>query len=550
MFPPIARANLFDLCLNPLWEEMRLVTPYKYYGLLQDTLSSHIKDKPEAHRKYMEAINAELEDEAFSSILNEDGEYHPRLLSIFYSRIRRRISAKVKKCNIKPVDYFNLDKIKSLTKNQRKIDIQDAVAEELTEVTTMHETLARHNLLHHLPTSELNTYIYDNTWFQYVNFDIFLEVLEVLTDAADKGNSLGNKVNSFIHPKVAPSTDTRDNGNHPFAPNGFQITGLVISFFYLLISIVTPLYKKYKLKLDPDKPLVNKWSLRYFIPSVVLFSIGVVALTVPVTGIWIGLAFAAYSLASNIFKVAVYFHYYCELKREIAENADKITDLETTRDALHGKIQELKQEHKRLVNAGDVDKATACAESIASLEKQHTAATIEWAAALSNKEELEVKRIRTLDKWSGLFNLARLTLACVAIAGAILVVNPATLPVGGVILFVTLCVGIVLVAGHYINKFNLIKKEKGLAKIKRDLYKPDEELDSSPRILKKLSGDNLVALETDKAKLPPAKSSQYTVTAKPKEKGFFQSLLPSATPHTQNNVDEDEAVNSVFGFGS
>jgi hypothetical protein len=223
--------------------------------------------------------------------------------------------------------------------------------------------------------------------------------------------------------------------------------------------------------------------------------------------------------------------------------------LNKKRSSLHAKIQVLKTTYKKLVDAGDVDAAKICAEKIVRQTSKHETATAAWLAALSDKEELEVKRIRTLDKWTGALNMARLVLAGVAISGAILSVIPATLPIGAIILFVTLCVSIVLVGAHYINKFHLIRKEKAIANLKKLEFTPSEELDSSPRILKSLSRDNLPInlLNSPSHKAIPDREKAGVVHHN--KKGFIQSIFPAV--HSRAiTVDQDESPNSVNGLGS
>ncbi len=505
----------------------------------------------------MQSVNAELLDDApLDNILGLDGKFHPRLLTIFYSRVMARLVAKIKKRNIRPSSYLDLTDLTSIPDGERGTDILTAIKEEIVEVTDVHLSLSANKTLHHLPEADINTFKHEATWFKDVNNDVFLEVLEVIVDYTDKGNSLAKKIDHYI-PKTSLANKV-DDVKQGISLGASQIIGIVVSVAYLFISIITPLYKKFKLN-RPD-PIINRWSLRYFIPSVALFTLGVVAMTIPVVGLWSGLGFAAYSFGSNIFKVAIYFYYYYDLKREIRENEANLNRFATAREELRAQILERKNAYKSYQLTNDTDAAKTCADQIKDLEKQHEDATAGWLKALAESDELAIKRIRTQDKFTGFLNIARLIVVHAALAGAILSVIPPVAFVGGILLLTTLCLSTILVTAHYINKFVLIREEKIKAREKKHVFNDAIPQASSVEIMRNLSNKS----KRKRSDLSPSSSEENVQEAAEKSPGakpalrkearreqhireaFFSQLSP---PDIRRNPDPDEGVVPTNGFG-
>lgn len=551
MFPPIDRASLFDRCLEPLREETGVDLPSDYQSLLKRTVSKYTKAEHNACKIYLQAVNTELLEGAHPTLLNEDGEYHPELLTIFYTRIRLRILAKIKKRGIAPVAYFNLNDAKNITIDEHGTDIEDAIKEEVAEITTVHETLSQLSLVKDLPKTEIDFYKYENTWFRKVNNDIFLDVLDVILDTADKGNSLGNKVTHLLDKKTTPTnTNTQDNVKNFLNPSPFQITGMVISFLYLGISILTPFYKKYKLKYND--PIINKWSMRYFVPSVVLCGLGLVAMLMPAIGMWIGIVFSAYSLFNNIFKVSLYFYYYNKLNRDLAKNTAQISRLNIDRNNLQNLIAQKKERYKLLIKeSAHPDAVKACADSIVQYENEYVELTEKWLAALSKKEELEVKKLRTQDKVTGLLNILRLATVVTSCVGVILSLIPFTMPIGATILLVTFCVGTALLTAHYINKFNMLKKEKALAKEKCAAFNPTADISSTSSILKEVKANDKTH-EENRALLPDPQEAIENVPGQPEQERQPGAIIHSIfnKEHTKAHLKPKQNETYAHGMGS
>ncbi len=551
-FLRIPRASLLDDYLNPLWREMGVDAPDAYHQHLLETVFTYANDNDNALacRRYMEVVKDELLETPIADILSGD-EYEPTLLGFFYSRLYRRIFAHIRKRNIKAADYFHHDRLNKDVNSEHTQDIIHAIKEELTEITDVHHTLSREDALHHLSPEVIDAYKYNKTWFKDVNNDVVLEVIEVLMDAADKGNSLGNKITQQIA-RANPTTPNPSNtpdAKHPIMLSEFQIMGIVISFSYLMLSVITPLYKRFAL--GRDDPIINKWSLRYFIPAVILFGLGIVALTVPVTAMWIGLTFSLYSLASNIFKVTVYFNFYFELKRKIKENAQEIIELATKRDSLHGEIHQKNSLYKESIKNHDIDLAATCAAEITELEKEYQSTTTGWLTALAKKEELEVQRIRTLDKITGGLNLIRLVLAVTGLIGVILALIPATMPIGAIISFTVLCIGVAILATHHVNKFHLIHEEKSQAKLKRDEFKPGFDKVSTyaqTTYAKTIGKLNKNKVADDKKPEPPAMTTEDPAATNKSQIKLSPSVLSllfkdsKSTHHPDPDPDERPGI--------
>jgi hypothetical protein len=552
MFPPIVRENLFNQDLGSIWAEMTVHIPESYQELLTSIFNGYIEnpDNHKACRKYMDGVNAELlADGPLENILL-NGTFHPRLLAIFYRRVLARLIAKFKNRKIKPASYVDLTDLETIPDGERGADILAAIKEEITEVTNVHLSLSANKTLHDLPVEDIKAYKHEATWFKDVNNDIFLEIVEIVVDYTDKGNSLAKKIDHYI-PKTA--LDHRaDDIKQGIAFGASQIIGIVVSVGYLLISIITPLYKKFKLN-RPD-PLINRWSMRYFIPSVLLFTLGMVAMTVPVVGLWSGLGFAAYSFGSNIFKVTIYFYYYYELKEEIRKNDAALARFAEQRIDLRQEIIRLKGIYKEYQLNNDTDAAKSCAATIQNLERQHEEATAGWLKAQAASDELAIKRIRTQDKFTGFLNIARLIVVHGALAGAILSVIPPLAMVGGIVLLTTLCLSTILVTAHYINKFILIREEKNKARQKKHEFMDALPQASSVAIMQRLH-------KRKHGEISPSSSEENLEAAGEAQNGAAKQhhdrqgkvrrefLSHVSRPNIETSNNPDEGPSTMNGYG-
>jgi hypothetical protein len=442
---------------------------------------------PSEFNQYMETIRSIMGQDAPPEILDENNCYHPKLISYFYSQVRHRAYKRIRR-NLQGTDQSRWPRlIRRMPMSEWIMYINEAMDDETTEA----ETIA-----HHLDTQTdsklsqdaINKYKYENTWFRHVNNDILLECFEVVTDSVDKGNSFANKISHMLPKSSNPPQDNSThkssamaaNGNppngsiNPSVISGFQIAGFVVSGLYLFISIITPIYKKYVLKTEEN--VINRWSMRYFIPSVALLALGIVAATVTVVGPWAAIVFAAYSLFNNIMKVHYYIKDYRQLKRDIEENKRVIDETTQTIQNLTEDINKTTQHYLAAKKSGDTDLASKYLKELDTLQQKHKSAQETLLAAYADKEENEVKRIKKFDVLTGVSNALRLAMVFVTISGVILSLIPGMQPVGFTILFVSLCIGTALLAGHWINKFRLIHQEKKTAREKALSFLPDSVL--------------------------------------------------------------------------
>lgn len=460
-----------------------VATHKQYFNWFADTSKKHIQDNLDSFKQYLNVINRMFPQDfgvaidSVQAIENLD-DFHSDLLTLFYSRVYKRILFTIKKRRVDRANYF---KTTPSGNDERTQDLTLAIQEELQTAITMYDAKnTADKAIQGLDNEEfieaINEYKKYNHGMQIRKHALPFKITETILGAGTKINSTTKRMDttSFFQPHHPLPVLGHDNPPHMstlhpphmtdlqpaasvnkqwgISPTslGFQITGIVFSGLWLIYNVISLAFHKKK----ENRKIFSFDNMREALPSLLFLPLGLVALLTPI-GMWLSIVFALHSILDVGYKLYEHIKNRNKAEKDIDDNLADIARLTDERTQNASKTTDDFETFKNLDLAAAADQSIQLSDAAKKWQTGDTANTEKLLTALSQKDKLEIERINRSNNFAAFSYSTRLTIAIIGAIGLGLTLSfvPPLMFAGSMILVATTCVTTIIFVPQIINRF-------------------------------------------------------------------------------------------------
>lgn len=480
-----------------------------YDDLLSQVLSEH----PDV-QTYLQAISANFPESAASEIIK-----------LFYYRVFQRLLNNARLQNLHLQEYFNLTDTKNkFSAGERVRDIEIAIRQEfnvLEKFNGDYRDIMNADDVNADPTPRNPEAV---RYFIEAILQVSNNTISIARSSASHEQLPSSR---SIHIEVQPASDLA---------YGLQIAGLVLTAINFLFIPAYYLICKLQGKEVPFNMHNNmKWAL-----SAASLGLTLVSFLVPTAGIPILFLFAAAVSIYSVVSFGKYIYDRSHLPNKIQDNQLTIQIIEDmivydkTKAARFEKefACELQKEY------ADPDKLNDLTAQLEAVKEQHLLHCVQLKNAKNTGLWLQTEAYKAKSILRPAINMFYLMLAASFVTGVILLFNPVTAPVGGILL----TVGAILSIGTYItNKIHQAWERPKINKILACESENDDIELSQIKISNSLRQNHqkqIAALPAPRA--PQSPSAIFAAPGSKLRNPFF--ARPASQPHSSRLQDQSQPL--------
>lgn len=447
------------------------------------------------------------------------------IITRFSRQLFRRLLSDARARNYNLQEYFNLtDANKKFADGERAHDIELAIQRELRAQATFNEDYQA-IVNAETVTADPNPRKYETARYIIEAIVQFTSNTISLIRNSSPDDVSTNTANTTHHmTSVEPSMSS--------LTYGLQITGLILTAINFIFIPAYYLFCKIQGREVPFNFHNNlKWAY-----STVSLTLGLISFFVPPVGLSILIAYSAAVGVYSLLAFGKYIYDRIQLPKNIDENQAAIEILEERIQLDIYKAERIRMafDHESQKEYPDPDKLNHLSQLMESLKEQRQKHCDELKNARNTEVFLQSEVYKSKSIMRPAINITYLLLTASFITGVILLFNPFTAPIGGIIL----TVGAILTIGnHILNKLHQAWERPRVNKI-LSCTNENEDIELSQL---KISTSLKQNHRTQIAKLPvlPAPQSRFSKFAVPGSKlknPFFAQ--PESQPHSIHLQDQ------------